>query len=381
MTFRACRFSAGWFLGFSLAVLPALARGEESPTADKSAAPGKSAPSDKSAAPDKPAAVDKSAATEKTDDADKARTLFREGRALASSGQYDEACSKFEQSFEIEKGIGTEFNWADCLEHTGKLKKAQSMFLVVADAAHEKGQDDREKVARDRARALDDKLPKLGVDVKEMADGLQVLVDGAAIDRTHWATGERIDPGAHDIEARAPHKKAWSLHVEVPAGPAKMTITVPKLDDEPTKVTPAAEHPEQTPPPKEAAHAREEKPTTVRQTAKVFLLGGAGVGVLLAGTGLAMYKLSNDNAKDVCPSSVDCTPDDVHRHDEFLHDAAFARALGYIGLGLTGASFVGFTVLTLTAPPNREAPRTSAAFAAAPLVGGGAWGASVRGRF
>src|SRR5689334_7826331 len=77
-------------------------------------------------------------AEETGDNAEKARALFQEGRTLAGSGKYEEACPKFEESLKLDAGIGTKFNLADCLEHTGRIKKAQEMFLNVADAAHEK---------------------------------------------------------------------------------------------------------------------------------------------------------------------------------------------------------------------------------------------------
>jgi hypothetical protein len=323
------------------------------------------------------------ARAEEPNDEEKARVLFKEGRSLASDGHYDQACPKFEESLKLDAGIGTQFNLADCWEHVGRMKSAQAMFTRAAGAAHEKGQDDREKVLRDRAAALDGKVPKLGIEAQEVADGLEVLVDSEIVDRTNWATGVRVDPGRHAIEARAPHKKSWSLRVDVPASPAMVTITVPKLEDEEKKAAPApVSKPadEKVPPSAEPRPEPSAKPSTVNHTVKILLLSGAGAGVVLAGIGFAIYKLSNDNAKDVCPASTGCTADDVRRHDGFVDDAATARALGYLGLGVAGAALVGLTVVTLTSPSKREAPH-GATVSAAPLVGNGAWGASVRGRF
>jgi hypothetical protein len=317
------------------------------------------------------------------DNAEKARTLFKEGRALASDGKYDEACPKFEESLKLDAGMGTQFNLADCLEHTGRIKKAQEMFLRVADAAHEKAQADREQVARDRAHALDEKLPKIGVEVKEMVEGLEVLIDGKAVDRTKWATGERVDPGTHEIAAKAPNKKNWSLSVEVGAASTKLTITVPKLEDEAPKPKAAAGPADakaepKEPPPKTPA---ETKPKTVDQTMKILFLGGAGAGVVLAATGFGLYKMSNDNAKDVCPASVNCTQDEIQRHEDYLDDAAIGRTIGYFGAGLTGAALIGFTVAALSSSSSSGETVQGATVRAAPLLGGGAYGASLGGRF
>lgn len=242
-------------------------------------------------------------------DADKARELFREGRALAGNGKFDEACPKFEESLKLDDGIGTAWR----MQRTKKVKPIANK---------------------------------------------------------------------HEVTATAPHKKSWSLRVETGATSTLFTITVPKLDDEPKPAAPpppAAEKEleKKEPPPAPSRH--EAEPSTVNQTVKIFLLSGAGAGVVLAATGFAIYKLSNDNAKDVCPASVGCTDDDIRRHQEFVDDASKARTVGYLGLGIAGAALVGFAAVSFSSPSNRDTAH--AAFTAAPLVGSGAWGASFRGKF
>lgn len=362
MTRREHRLATGIALGLALSIpVPGLARADEAKEKSQDS---------------------KSQDSKNQDSKDEAaRSLFRDARKLASDGQFAEACPKFEESLKLDPGIGTRFNLADCWEHTGRLKGAQDAFLEVARAAHDKGQTDREEVARARAHALDEKIPRLGIEAKEMTDGLDVLLDGKSVDRARWAAGERLDPGPHDIEAKAPKKKTWSLHVEFAASADKVTIMVPKLEDEapkeaaPPDVTAAAAEPAKEAP---AEPASTQRPTAVNQTLKVLLLSGAGTGVLLAGTGFAIYKLSNDNAKGVCPSSTGCSADDVQRHSGYVDDAATGRAIGYLGLGLTSAALIGLGVVTITTSSRGDSAH--AGVSAAPLVGG-AWGASVRGRF
>src|SRR5688572_27323641 len=45
-----------------------------------------------------------------------ARSLFDQGRALATEGKYEQACPKFEESQRLHPGIGTLFNLASCYE-------------------------------------------------------------------------------------------------------------------------------------------------------------------------------------------------------------------------------------------------------------------------
>src|SRR5215212_4797523 len=95
-----------------------------------------------------------------------ARALFGEGRKLAAQGKYREACPKFEESLRLDPGMGTQFNLADCLEHTGRTATAWAQFLDVAAAARAAAQSERERVARERAAALEPKLSRLTIEVK-----------------------------------------------------------------------------------------------------------------------------------------------------------------------------------------------------------------------
>ena len=112
-----------------------------------------------------------------------ARALFDQARSLAKEGKYTEACPKFEESQRLDPGIGTLFNLADCLEATGKTASAWSMFLEVASQAKVGGQKDREKVARDRASAIEPRLSKLTVAVVSgpQPPGLEIKRDDSVV--------------------------------------------------------------------------------------------------------------------------------------------------------------------------------------------------------
>ena len=82
-----------------------------------------------------------------------ATMLFNEARRLVAAGRYPDACPKFEESQRLDPGIGTQFNLADCYEHTQRIASAWALFLDVASAAGGTGQLARENVARRRAAA------------------------------------------------------------------------------------------------------------------------------------------------------------------------------------------------------------------------------------
>ena len=150
------------------------------------------------------------AAEPRSGDPAAAQALFYEARALMKDGKYAVACSKLEESLRLDYGIGTEFNLADCNEKTGKLATAWSGFLSVASAAKAQNQAQREKVARDRAKALEPRLPKLAIEVPSPAQpGLEVKRDGVVIGSASWGTPVPVDPGSHRVSASAPGKLPW----------------------------------------------------------------------------------------------------------------------------------------------------------------------------
>src|SRR5689334_11081114 len=71
--------------------------------------------------------------------AKKAERLYDEGVALVDQGNYAAACPKFEESQRLDPALGTQFNLADCLEHTGKLGSAFRLFGAVERAARAAG--------------------------------------------------------------------------------------------------------------------------------------------------------------------------------------------------------------------------------------------------
>src|SRR6187551_2673763 len=98
-------------------------------------------------------------------DLEKAKTLFDDARKLMSEGKYETACPMLEQSLAIAKGIGTRFNLADCEQHLEHYPRAQQLYLEVAEQARDAGQADREKVARERAAAIESKLSRLKLEI------------------------------------------------------------------------------------------------------------------------------------------------------------------------------------------------------------------------
>jgi hypothetical protein len=319
------------------------------------------------------------------DRVEKARALFKEGRTLAQKGDWDGACARFQSSLDLEPGVGTQFNLADCLEHRGRTASARSLFLEVAERARVASQGDRERVARARAAQLEGRVPSLVIDVAYPSREQEVRRDGVLLPAAAWSSALSIDPGASVISASAPGKETWSTRIDVPANGALITVLVPRLADAkappPVAAAPVAKaavvaKPAPPAPPPEVAPEPKKKSNVL----PIVLLAAAGAGTVVGATGLILYKRSNDEAEAICPSSVSCSPADLQRHDELTDDARAMRTIGFIGFGVAGAALITTGVLALTGRSSSEKP-PSAPVAASAFVGPQGFSAGLAGRF
>ncbi|HWA75239.1 MAG TPA: hypothetical protein VG937_23040 [Polyangiaceae bacterium] len=282
-----------------------------------------------------------------------AKAQFDEGRKLIAEGNIDEACSRFEASLSLVDGLGTRFNLADCEERRRHFARAHSLFLQVAEQAKDAGQSEREQVARGRAAALDARLSRLTVELQ--VPSVEFELDGKPVNNEALSEPVLVEPGTHKVSARRPGKQPWSSQINVPRGGLYVIVKVPPLAElgaasassEPPLVTTRdlktnseASAPDRS---NQAERAR-----SARNVALV--LGGVGVGALIAGSTFGLqYLASNSDAKDICPSSRDCTQEDVSQHERFLDDTRNKRTWAYVGLGvgavaLSSAAIVYFTL-------------------------------------
>jgi serine/threonine-protein kinase len=326
-------------------------------------------------------------------DLERARALFKEGRALVERTLYGEACARFEQSLKIEAGMGTRYNLADCWEHVGRSASAHALFLGVAAEARAAGKSERERVARARAEALEPRLSRLAIEVPAEARGLRIRRNRVLVEPALFGAAVAIDPGAYEIEAVFPNGERWSKHVQVAATDSLVIVSIPPrrparppantsakppkvaappaLTRAPAPVAPAPHVPPLDPP---------MSPTVRAVTLGLGALGAAGVAT---GTVFALkYKARNDAADDVCAGGVGCSPADVKRHDAFERDARAARTGAVIGFGLGGAALASAALFYFKPSLLERETDVPTSFRAEPTVSlDGAWGVSARGSF
>jgi hypothetical protein len=307
-----------------------------------------------------------------------ATMLFNEARRLVAAGRYPDACPKFEESQRLDPGIGTQFNLADCYEHTTRIASAWALFLDVASAAGGTGQIARENVARKRAGALEPRLSKLTIEAPKNVTGLQVRRNGELLGGVLWNNPVPVDPGSYTIEASAPGKKKWSTVAAVGPNGATVTVAIPTLENDaaaPVSQT-DQEHPASATP---EAGSSAETPSTGDRSARVertvaIALGAAGVVVVGVGSFFGLRSIAkHSDYEGLCSGNVCATAAGP------LHDQAVAAGnASTVAFVLGGALIAGGAVLWFVAPrPGSSAARLGVS----PTVASSGAGAIVAGEW
>lgn len=287
-----------------------------------------------------------------------AEQLFEEGKALLQKEQVDEACDKLEESQSLEPAVGTLGLLGYCRELQGRTATAWRNYLESAEMAQAAGDKKREKVARERAAALEDKLSRIKIVVTEPVPGLIVSQGERRILSSEWADGVPTDPGSVEISAKAPGYRPWQVHMELAAG-SSLTIRVPVLE-------PVAEE------------KGEEISTSSLTTELIPGVAVAGAGVVFLGVGtyfgLRAFE-KNDASEDHCVDNV-CDAKGGELRDKAKTAATISNVT--IGLGLVGAGIGTYLIATTL---QRDSQATQAGWVVEPGLGPQGASLGVRGVF
>jgi hypothetical protein len=177
-----------------------------------------------------------------------AQALFDEAKKQMARGNYTQACMQLEESQKLDAGLGTQFQLANCWQQLGKTASAWALFREVESQARAAGQGSREKVARDRAAALEPALSKvvinlpddLALAVASDPSCLEVRRDGVRIGHEAWQKAMPVDPGDHRITAVVRGRSPWETTVTVSSDAKTVAVRLPALKDLPG-ATPVAQ--------------------------------------------------------------------------------------------------------------------------------------------
>jgi hypothetical protein len=290
-----------------------------------------------------------------------AESLFGEGKRLMDQGKLAEACPKFADSQRLDPGVGTLLNLARCYQKNGQAASAWSTYKEAAAAARSAGQADREGIARREAATLEPTLPKLTVSVSSETaslSNLEVRMDGAILSRALWGVASPVDPGPHNIEAKAVGKRPFSQRVQV-ALKSSSTVTIPSLgngsssDPAPAAVEPSGPVPAATTATSVSTSSSGDGGGKSPQRTIGIVVGGAGVVVMAVGGVLA---LSAKSAYDGVPADQCDASGCTEAGFNTRNDARDKAGMATIVFGVGAAALVGGGILWLTAPSSSPGP-------------------------
>jgi hypothetical protein len=283
-----------------------------------------------------------------------AEALFNQGRDLMTAGKYTEACPKFEASQQLDPGLGTMLNLAECYEKTGRTASAWAEYREAIPLARAAGSKARQDLATERAQALQERLSTLTIRAMSGEDTsahLEVRRDGVALQEAELGAPIPVDPGEHVIEAVAPGKQAWSSKVQVGADAAKVSVEIPALQT--TAAGAKTETPASTTTPGSTSEPPADKPSsgsTMRTTGLVF--GGVGIVGIGLGTffGLQASSKWSDAKKECTDYPYDCGAAGT----DLRSSARSAATVSTVAFIAGGALLATGVVLYFTAPKKQS---------------------------
>ncbi|MDB4994102.1 MAG: hypothetical protein JWM74_1534 [Myxococcaceae bacterium] len=316
--------------------------------------------------------------------AQSADELFQQGVQLSNRGETKIACEKFTASYKLDPAPGTLFNLAGCHEKEGRLTLARGEFNELVTRATAAGKADKAQVARERADAIEKRLPKIALTFTAASNATEIIVDGQPLAKDAWQKPVATDPGNHAIEFRAAGKTSATRNVTLAGEGTSTPVDVPKLVDpnapaEPVAPVagkePASSHVE---PPAEA-------PSGGGKRTLGFIVGGAGLAVLGVGVVFGVTALSQKSDADAaCGGSGNACTNEASRSTAQgkLEDARTSGLISTIGVGV-GVVAVGVGAYLVFTGGAKSASTTasSGGVRLAPAVGSRSQGFMLSGAF
>jgi hypothetical protein len=298
-----------------------------------------------------------------------ARAQLQIGYDLKEKGKCADAMPHFVESVRLDPQPKGFLNLADCEEKLGRLSAALSHFLQARDVATAPATAGLKRLAEQRIRALEARLPKLVVKLgKDAPSDATVLRDGVELGPISLNVPLPTDPGKHTVVVRSANaEKKYELTLaegetkELEVSPAGGTATAPSAPNMTSTSQPSSA------PPSDPTRARatsgqasgEERSDGAGsnpQRTMGFVGVGLGVAGLAVGTVFAL-RLAQKNEESDSLCRQPCSAEEQGRYYDAVDDARSARTLSMVGFG-TGAVLGAIGgVLLLTASPSRSMSR------------------------
>ncbi|HUQ05683.1 MAG TPA: hypothetical protein VM261_24435 [Kofleriaceae bacterium] len=282
-----------------------------------------------------------------------AEQLFEDARKALDAGDVATACPLFDASYKLDPALGTLLNMAACYEQLGRVASAWGRYREVISIATKEGDEQRVTIARERAAALEPRLPRLTIKPPgKPIRGLEVTRDDVPVDPSVLGAGIYVDPGEHAVSAGAPGRRPFSTRVIAVEGKVAV-VEIPELEIEPEAELPQALN---------VIRVQEDLDPGRNRRVLGLGLGGAGIAVLATGLGFGLSARGSwQSAFDdrLCDeTTLQCTPAGQERTSSARRNATVANVISGAGAALVVAGAVVYVTAPkrgkLTVAPTAE---------------------------
>jgi hypothetical protein len=275
----------------------------------------------------------------------RADELFTQANQLVEAGNYAEACPKYEESNQLDTGIGTEFKLADCYEHIDRPATALALFRLVEKTAAAAGKAERQQAAAQRAGALEGVVPRLKLTTPPglKIDDYIIKCDGNVLGPAALATSIPLDPGKHELMFAAPGRLSRTVTFSLLPHEGKI-LAIPELLASVVVVT-------------------ELPPATHTQRTIALVTGSVGVASLLVGTvaGILSIHEHSEYTTAEAKGSSSAVPESQTAYTE--------GTISTVGFVAGGVMVVTALTLWLTAPKGGANAPNKSGFELLPAAG------------
>lgn len=275
-----------------------------------------------------------------------ARAALREGLSLRERGDVQPALGRLATAYDLVPTPVTAFELGKTHLMLGNVLQAHELFKKVVRMPASLEESTRSQTSRDEAarlaKEIEPRIPSLRIKLQLPPGATAVVtVDDAPITTTGPETVRAVDPGPHDVVAKAGDGPEQKVHVEVPESDIQDVVLSPQWI--PPKVTKTG--------PGEAP------PIFVRSTNPLVFIGfgvGAAAAVM---TGITAYvaATARDDARDLCGERF-CPPrtdrDGAAGEANFTREASAAEGwpAAAVVCGLASALFLSVGLIGLRRP-------------------------------
>ena len=276
-----------------------------------------------------------------------AEALFLAGREAMKNGDYSTACAKFKESDRLDPATGTAANLADCQEKLGRIAAAWASWKEAIELLP--ANDERLKPMRDRANALEKRVPRLTVHgAATLPPDATMTRDGVEMTRASLDTSIPEEPGPHTIVVMAPGHADRSYPIELKESEStEITVDAGDLVASPSPAPVVARPPE----PKKIVDVGPPPDSHPGKTNRTIGYGLVGLGVAGVGLGMVTGIVAMGKKDDL---QGNCFPANVCNADGASaartgHAMALVSTVSFV---VAGAALAGGAVLLLTAPKS-----------------------------